>query len=196
MESFGGEGGNPTIFHKLNNIQEQLRVKHIRNIMLPQEAEVKQNRCLCHGSDAAAHRHRNGKKSVFFQQVRVSSSERTGAAPAGLSSELRTESPPRARSCKARWKPLYLLFLEFGGWSSSNSPRLHVQKVAAPRRPHGAAPSVPPLSTALPRSSPTWLCLWARLRHFALLLSTGRVCGGESSSWHLLCAVPIRADTQ
>lgn len=70
------------------------------------------------------------------------------------------------RTWKARQTSLYLLFLEFAVWSSSNCPRLHVQKVAA-RRPHGAAPWVPPLSTALPRSSPAWLCLWAWLRHFA-----------------------------
>lgn len=81
-----------------------------------------------------------------------------------------------------RWRSHYLLFLEFAVWSSSNSPRLHVQKVAAPRRPHGAAPWVPPLSTALPRSSPTWLCLWTRLGHFACFYPQAESAAGSRAT--------------
>lgn len=95
----------------------------------------------------------------------------------------------RERGKKARWKSQYLLFLEFAVWSSSNSPRLHVQKVAAPRRPHGAAPWVPPLSTALPRSSPTWLCLWARLGHFACFYPQADCVAGSRATEPLALAL-------
>ena len=85
-----------------------------------------------------------------------------------------------------RWRSLYLLFLEFAVWSSSNSPRLHVQKVAAPPRPHGAAPGVPPLlSTALPRSSPTWLhaseLCWGILLAF---IHRAESADSAQSPWH------------
>lgn len=88
-----------------------------------------------------------------------------------------------------RWKWHYLLFLEFAKWSSSNSPRLHVQKVAAPRRPHGAAPWVPPLSTALPRSSPTWLGVWARLGHFACFYPQAECAAGSRTTKPLALAL-------
>lgn len=88
-----------------------------------------------------------------------------------------------------RWKSHYLLFLEFAIWSSSNSPRLHVRKVAAPRRPHGAAPWVPPLSTALPRSSPTWLGVWARLEHFACFYPQAECAAGSRTSKPLALAL-------
>lgn len=153
------------------------------------------------GADAEAHLHPNWQEKLLFPDANVSIVPfRANRAVSAGSTNTAWEfsgKPDKKKHKKARWRSLYLLFLEFAEWSSSNSPRLHVQKVAAPRRPHGAAPWVPPLSTALPRSSPTCLCLWARLRHFALLLST--FCGGESSPpnpWHLLCAVPIKADTQ
>lgn len=93
------------------------------------------------------------------------------------------------RQRKVRWRSHYLLFLEFAVWSSSNSPRLHVQKVAAPRRPHGAAPWVPPLSTALPRSSPTWLCLWTRLGHFACFYPQAESAAGSRATEPLVLAL-------
>lgn len=64
-----------------------------------------------------------------------------------------------------------------------------MQKVAAPRRPHGAAPWVPPLSTALPRSSPTWLCLWARLGHFACFYPQAESAAGSRAAEPLALAL-------
>ncbi len=82
---------------------------------------------------------------------------------------------------------IYLLFLEFAVWSSSSCPPpLHAHKFSAPRQQSGTLRAVPPLSTALPPSSPALLCLCARARHFASFYSRGRVCSGNrgSRAWH------------